>query len=222
MELCKEINLNINQPNHFELINVMQGSVHSVKVIAHLYDGNQPYIIPDQVSEYQLLGILPSGKYLIDDQLTKENDSSVSFFINQNMMAKAGYVEFTISLVENGDTSIIETFPAKIMVTAIPGQESEQTDEIPIITKSLQEVKKNAEIAVQAAEKSEDYYQKLISEKGQAGGIATLDENGKLPLSQLSAANEIWSQTEPPETAQRSNDYWLFPYETEAPTNINS
>lgn len=214
MEVCKEINLNINQPNHFELINVMQGSVHSVKVIAHLYDGNKPYTIPDQVSEYQLLGILPSGKYLIDDQLTKVDANSVSFLINQNMMAKAGYVEFTISLVEDDDTSIIETFPAKIMVTAIPGQESEQTDEIPIITKSLQEVKKNAEIAVQAAEKSEGYYQKLVSEKGQPNGIATLDENAMLPLSQLSAANEIWSQTEPPETAQRNNDYWLFSYET--------
>lgn len=213
MELCKEINLNVNQPNHFELINVMQGSLHSVKVIAHLYDGNQPYIIPDQVSEYQLLGILPSGKYLIDDQLTKVNANSVSFLINQNMMAKAGYVEFTISLVESDDTSIIETFPAKIMVTAIPGQESEQIDEIPIITKSLQEVKKNAEIAEQAAEKSVEYYQKLVYEKGQPNGIATLDDNGMLPLSQLSAANEIWSQTEPPETAQRNNDYWLLSYE---------
>lgn len=215
MELCKEINLNIKQPNHFELINVMQGSLHSVKVIAHLYDGNQPYQIPDTVTEYQLLGILPSGKYLIDDKISKCDANSVSFFIHKNMMAKAGYVEFTISLIEDGDVSIIETFPAKIMVTAIPGQESEQTDEIPIITESLQEVKKNAKIAVQAAEKSEEYYHKLISEKGQPDGIATLDENGILPLSQLSAPNEIWCQTEPLEDAQRTSDYWLFPYETE-------
>ena len=214
MELYKEINLNINQPNHFELINVMQGSLHSIRVIAHLYDGNQPYVIPNNVSEYQLLGILPSGKYLIDDQVSKHDATSVSFLIKQNMMAKAGYVQFSISLITEGDTSIIETFPAKIMVTAIPGQESEQTDEIPIITKSLQEVKRNTEIAVQAAEKSKDYYNKLISEKGQPEGIAILDQNGRLPLSQLSGVNEIWSPTEPPETAQRNNDYWLFSYGT--------
>lgn len=212
MEIIKEINLNINQPNNFELINVMQGSLESVRVIAHLYDGNKPYQIPDAVSEYQILGILPSGKYLIDDQLSKYNSNSVTFLISPNMMAKAGYVQFSISLVEKEDKVIVETFPAKIIVTAIPGQEYEQTDEIPIITKSLQEVKKNAEIAEQAAEKSEEQYQKLSSEKGQPGGIATLDENGKLPLSQLSGVNEIWSQTEPSENAQRINDYWLIEY----------
>lgn len=154
MELIKEINLNINQPNNFELINIMQGSIHSVRVIAHLYDGNHLYQIPDTVSEYQLLGILPSGKYLIDDKVTKYDANSVTFLINQNMMAKAGYVQFSISLVENADNAIVETFPAKIMVTAIPGQEYEQTDEIPIITETLQEVKRNAESAAWSAQEA--------------------------------------------------------------------
>lgn len=156
MEIIKEINLNINQPNNFELINIMQGSIDSIKVVAHLYDGNVPYQIPDTVSEYQLLGILPSGKYLIDDQITKHNLTSVSFFINKNIMAKPGYVEFTISLVENGDKIIVETFPAKILVTAIPGQDYEQTDEIPIITKALQEIKRNAEEAEESANKAKE------------------------------------------------------------------
>lgn len=215
MELIKEINLNINQANQFELINVMQGSIHSVRVIAHLFDGNQPYQIPDTVSKYQLLGALPSGKYLLDDKVSKYDACSVSFLINKNMMAKAGYVQFTISLVETDDTAIVETFPAKIMVTAIPGQEYQQTDEIPIVTESLQDVIKNRNLAVQAAEKSQEYYQKLLSEKAQPDGIATLDEKGKLPLSQLSAPNEIWSQTEPSEQEQRTEDYWIFSYGTE-------
>lgn len=185
MEITKEINLNINQPNNFQLINVMQGTLDSIKVIVHLYDGNKPYKIPDTVDQYQILGILPSGKYVIDDQVTQYDDTSVTFVINQNMMAKAGYVKFSISLVDSADQSIAETFPAKIMVTAIPGQDYEQTDEIPIITKSLQEVKEGAEIAVNAANKSEEYYNKLISEKGQPNGIATLDENTKVPLDEL-------------------------------------
>lgn len=151
MEIIKEINLNISQPNNFELINVMQGSLESVQVIAHLYNGNIPYQIPDTVVEYQILGILPSGKYLIDDQISKYDSNSLSFFIRPNMMAKAGYVPFSISLVEDGDKSIIETFPAKIMVTAIPGQDCEQTDEIPVITKALQETKRNADRAEEAA-----------------------------------------------------------------------
>lgn len=212
MELIKEINLNINQPNNFQLIHVMQGSVHSVKIIAHLYDGNQPYQLPDTISKYQLLGVLPSGKYLLDDKVSKHDPSSVSFFINKNMMAKAGYVTFSLSLIDSQDDSIAETYPAKIMVTAIPGQEYEQTDEIPIVTESLNEVIKNTKIAVQSAKESKEYYQKLISEKGQPKGIATLDENGKLPLSQLSAPNEIWRQTEPGETEQRNEDYWIKNY----------
>ena len=170
MEIIKEINLNINQPNNFTLINVMQGSLESVRVIAHLYDGNIPYQIPDTVVEYQLLGILPSGKYLIGDQVSKYDSNSVTFLISSNMMAKAGYVQFTISLVEEGDKVIVETFPAKIMVTAIPGQDFEQTDEIPIITKSLQKVKRNVEIAEAAADRAEsdagasrEYYKKLES-----------------------------------------------------------
>ncbi len=185
MKITKEINLNITQPNNFQLIHVMQGTVDSVKVIAHLYDGNKPYQIPDTVNQYQILGILSSGKYLIDDQVTRYDDTSVTFVINQNMMAKAGYVKFSLSLVDSADQSIAETFPAKIMVTAIPGQDYEQTDEIPIITKSLQEVKEGAEIAVNAANRSEAYYNKLISEKGQPNGIATLDENTKVPLDEL-------------------------------------
>lgn len=212
MELIKEINLNINQPNNFQLIHVMQGSIHSVKVIAHLYDGNQPYLIPETVSEYQLLGVLPSGKYLMNGDISKNDASSVSFFINKNMMAKAGYVSFSLSLIDSQDNSIAETYPAKIMITAIPGQESEQTDEIPIVTESLAEVTKSTRIAVQSAKESKEYYQKLISEKGQPKGIATLDENGKLPLSQLSAPNEIWRQTEPSDPEQRSEDYWIKNY----------
>lgn len=212
MELIKEINLNINQPNNFQLIHVMQGSVHSVKVIAHLYDGNQPYEIPETVSEYQLLGVLPSGKYLMDGDVSKNDAFSVSFFINKNMMAKAGYVSFSLSLIDSQDNSIAETYPAKIMVTAIPGQEYEQTDEIPIVTESLAEVTKNTRIAVQSAKESKEYYQKLISEKGQPKGIATLDENGKLPLSQLSGPNEIWRLTEPNDPEQRNEDYWIKNY----------
>lgn len=212
MELIKEINLNINQPNNFQLIHVMQGSIHSVKVIAHLYNGNQPYEIPETVSEYQLLGVLPSGKYLMNGDILKNDASSVSFFINKNMMAKAGYVSFSLSLIDSQDNSIAETYPAKIMVTAIPGQEYEQTDEIPIVTESLAEVTKNTKIAVQSAKESKEYYQKLISEKGQPKGIATLDENGKLPLSQLSAPNEIWRQTEPGGPEQRNEDYWILNY----------
>lgn len=212
MELIKEINLNINQPNNFQLIHVMQGSIHSVKVIAHLYDGNQPYEIPETVSEYQLLGVLPSGKYLMDGDISKNDASSVSFFINKNMMAKAGYVSFSLSLIDSQDNSIAETYPAKIMVTAIPGQDYEQTDEIPIVTESLAEVTENTRIAIQSAKESKEYYQKLISEKGQPNGIATLDENGKLPLSQLSGPNEIWRQTEPGDPEQRSEDYWIKNY----------
>ncbi|MCH5267772.1 MAG: hypothetical protein J1E62_05445 [Lachnospiraceae bacterium] len=212
MEIIKEINLNVNQPNNFELINVMQGSLKSIKVIAHIYYGNKLYEIPDSVSEYQILGILPSGKYLIDTQLEKYDSNSVSFFISPNMMAKAGCVEFTISLVEKGDKAIVETFPAKIMVTAIPGQDYEQTDEIPIITKALQETKRNADRAEKEADRSEEQYKKLTSEKGNPNGIATLDENGKVPLSQLDVPFEIWQQDEPLDEEQRVNDYWLVEY----------
>ena len=60
--------------------------------------------------------------------------------------------------------------------------------------------------------KAKSYYDKLISEKGQPGGIATLDQDGKIPLSQLSGVNEIWSQAEPANDSQRLQDYWMREY----------
>ena len=94
----KHVYLNISQPNNFQLIHVMQGSIDSVSVIAHLFDGNVPYTIPDTIRYYRIMGVLPSGKYLIDGNVTKYDETSVSFQINKNMMARAGNVKFTISL----------------------------------------------------------------------------------------------------------------------------
>lgn len=77
---------------------------------------------------------------------------------------------------------------------------------------SAEQALNSAEQSKTYAEKSEEYYQKLVSEKGNPEGIATLDQNGKLPLSQLSAANEIWSQSEPINNVQRADDYWFVEY----------
>lgn len=190
MELIKEINLNIKQPNNVQLIHVMQGSIQSVKIIAHLYDGNQPYIIPDTVLEYQLLGVLPSGKYLMDGNVLKYDATSVTFLINQNMMAKAGYVSFSLSLIDSQDNSIAETYPAKIMVTAIPGQESEQVDEIPIITQSLAEVTEKTRIAVQSANTANT---KAAEASNSAMHAAQSQANAK--LSETSASNDAATAT---------------------------
>lgn len=199
MELIKEINLNIKQPNNFQLIHVMQGSIHSVKIIAHLYDGNQPYVIPDTVLEYQLLGVLPSGKYLMDGNVSKYDASSVSFFINQNMMAKAGYVSFSLSLIDSQDNSIAETYPAKIMVTAMPGQESEQVDEIPIITKSLAEVTEKTRIAIQSANTAST---KAAEASDSAMRAAQSETNAK--LSETNAANDATTATSKAAQAETS------------------
>lgn len=174
----KHVYLNINQPNNFQLIHVMQGSIDSVSVIAHLFDGNKPYTIPDTIKSYRIMGVLPSGKYLIDGNVTKYDETSVTFQINKNMMARAGNVKFTISLSDASDDSVIETFPAEIMVTGVPGQDTEQTDEIPFLTEALEKIEGDVS-------ETEDYYNKLIAEKGQPNGIATLDSTGKVPDSQL-------------------------------------
>ena len=178
----KHVYLNISQPNNFQLIHVMQGSIDSVTVIAHLFDGNVPYTIPDTIRSYRIMGVLPSGKYLIDGNVTKYDETSVSFQINKNMMARAGNVKFTISLSDASDDSVIETFPAEIMVTGVPGQDTEQTDEIPFITEALEKIE-------DGISETKDYYNKLISEKGQPNGIAILDENGKVPLIELPDAS---------------------------------
>ena len=47
--IVKEINLNIGQPNNYQLIHAMQGDNDTTTIIAHLFNINKPYIIDSDI-----------------------------------------------------------------------------------------------------------------------------------------------------------------------------
>ena len=195
--ITKNINLNVSQPNNYQLIHAMQGDNNTIEIVATIWEENKLYNIDcDNISlEWQS----PSGNRK-DCPIKENTDHTVTFTLTDNMLAENGDYTFCIRF-DSGENDALRTFCSTMQVKQAPfGQLMES--EIVTITELLQETKSYAK-------ETKSYYEKLISEKGKPNGIATLDKSGKLPLSQLSGVNEIWSQTEPSNNAQRIDDYWL-------------
>lgn len=196
----KEVNLNVRHPNNYQIIHAMQGDNDSIEITATIYDGNQKYKIDCDMVEIECI----SPKRVKNSIKVESNtENTVTFILNKKILAEEGKHEFVIRFMKKPDISLT-TFPAVIYVSQAPIGEL-TTREFATITELVFETKDYLNQTI-------DYYNKLIAEKGQAGGIATLDDNGKVPLSQLTVPYEIWRQTEPSDQEQRENDYWLVEY----------
>lgn len=128
---------------------------------------------------------------------------TVTFALTKNMLAKNGELRLSLLFLDSSNKQILSSFPFTIKVIQAPAgtiQESELT----AITDSLLD-------AAKYAAESKTYYENLTLQKGKPNGIAELNEDGKIPLSQTYCVNEIWNSTEP-STIQRDNDYWLQEY----------
>ena len=196
----KEINLNVRHPNNYQVIHAMQGDNDTIEITATIFDGNHKYYIDcDQI---EIDCISPTG---VKNTLNVKHSTShtVTFSLGKNVLGENGEHKLSIHFMSSPALSLT-TFPSILYVCNAPvGALSK--GEIATITEYVLDAKKNAEEA-------KKYYEQLISEKGQPNGIATLDENGMLPLSQLSGIHEIYGFTEPDSDAQRVNDYWLQEY----------
>lgn len=191
--ITKKINLNVSQPNNYQLVHAMQGDHNTVEITATIWNGNKLYDIDsDSISlEWQS----PSGSKR-DCPIKENTEHTVTFLLTKEMLAENGDYTFCLRFDYSGN-DVLRTFCSTMKVMRAPfGQLMDS--EFVTLTELVNEAK--------------SYYNKLVSEKGQPNGIATLDQDGKLPLSQLPGVNEIWSQAEPSSNAQRINDCWMSEY----------
>ena len=170
----KEINLNIGQPNNYQLIHAMQGDNDTTTIIAHLFNINKPYFID---SDTILFSATTPTKSYISKVIEKYDDTSVKFVLDKNMLAVNGNLIFSIIFTDSSTGQSLSTYPAIIHISNAPDGEIQETD-ISTITDYVIEAEKYASL-------TKNYYEELIAQKGQANGIAILDENAKVPLLEL-------------------------------------
>ena len=166
----QNIDLNVCYPNNYQIIHAIQGDNNTIKVTATIWDKNELYtIVADSVAlEWQS----PSG-HKRDCPITEYTKHTVSFILTNELLAENGDNIFVIRF-ENTNDDCKRTSSACVKVSGAPyGQLL--TDEIETITGYVN--------------KSKEYYDNLVTEKGQPNGIAILDENGKVPLVELPDAS---------------------------------
>lgn len=149
----KHINLNVSQPNDFELVCAMQNTQDSLKIIAKLYDANVPYIMDNTVSHVMLQGVSPCGMAILKE-ITEYTSTTASFLLSDNMLAVDGDLKLSIVITANSENSdnaskqIISTFPFTIRVVHAPVgkiQESEFDSVIKYVLKT-EEYAKEAKV----------------------------------------------------------------------------
>lgn len=129
----KHINLNVSQPNDFELVCAMQNTQDSLKIIAKLYDANVPYILDNTVSHVMLQGVSPCGMAILKE-ITEYTSTTASFLLSDNMLAVDGDLKLSIVITANTENSdnaskqIISTFPFKIRVIHAPIGEVQESE----------------------------------------------------------------------------------------------
>ncbi len=129
----KHINLNVSQPNDFELVCAMQNTQDSLKIIAKLYDANVPYIMDNTVSRVMLQGVSPCGMAILKE-ITEYTSTTASFLLSDNMLAVDGDLKLSIVITANTENSdnaskqIISTFPFKIRVIHAPIGEVQESE----------------------------------------------------------------------------------------------
>lgn len=209
--VTKYINLNVSQPNNYQLIQAMQNDSDSIEVVATLYDGNQVYNIDDSVDVILFSGRTDSGA-LIENNVKSHTRNSVTFLLTKNMLCEEGNLRFCIKLCDSAGKTVLSTHEAVIHVHREPSGEFTQaeltaiTDYVTEVKETCQEVNKTYQAIQETYQKVTDTYQNLISEKGQPNGIATLDKDGKLSLSQLPA---LKIPVDPAEEPEEIGSIWI-------------
>ena len=169
----KQINLNVRNPNNYQIIHAMQGDNESIEITATIWDGNAKYTI--DCDNITIDVISPSG---VQNQLSviSHTINEVVFRLDKNVLAENGEHQLVIHFMDQPDISLT-TYPNILYVTNAPlGTLPEGT--IATITKYVEECKK-----------AYDVLKEVTDGKGQPNGIAILDENGKVPLVELPDAS---------------------------------
>lgn len=119
--ITHEIDLNVSQPNNKQFIHINQGEYDSVKIVAHIWAKNKPYII--DADKIRIEGKLSSGALLFDGdsaiKIIKENDTTVSFILTKPIAASVGSFNFSLLFYKGSDV-LKKTFPFTIRVSGNP------------------------------------------------------------------------------------------------------
>lgn len=118
-EIIKNINLNVRQPNNFQLITAMQNDNETIKIIATLYDGNSLYTIEKSIDIIRLTG-RTANDAIIDCLITDYTDHTVTFVLTKNMLSSDGDMKLSISMTDSSTNQILSTYPFIIKVHNSP------------------------------------------------------------------------------------------------------
>lgn len=139
-EIIKHINLNVGQPNNFQLITAMQNDNETIKVVATLYNGNSLYTIDNSIDLIRLTGRAANGA-LIDITITDYTEHTVTFVLSKNMLSSDGDMKLSISMTDSSTGQILSTYPFIIKVHNSP-QGSFSESEIKSLDSYVEKVKK--------------------------------------------------------------------------------
>lgn len=118
-EIIKNINLNVRQPNNFQLITAMQNDNETIKIIATLYNGNSLYTIEKSIDIIRLTG-RTANDAIIDCIITDYTNHTVTFVLTKNMLSSDGDMKLSISMTDSSTNQILSTYPFTIKVHNSP------------------------------------------------------------------------------------------------------
>lgn len=153
----KRINLNVGQPNNYQLLHVMQGGNDSIEIIATLYNENKLYTIDANV--IMLSGVTPSGTAIEDTTaITGHTEHTVSFLLTKNMLAVDGDLKLSIVLIDSKgkqdeEAQVLYTFPFVIKIINAPKGSIQESD-FKAITDYVAKAEEHAQIATSKADEA--------------------------------------------------------------------
>lgn len=162
--ITKEINLNVRQPNNYQLVNAMQGtSDNQVRISANIYDGEVLFTGLTNFEKCILYGHTVNG-CLIEKEATISSSSSVYFDLDENLLAMDGELSFNLSFENytyDEDDNIISTtrfptYPFSIFVTNSPANELSERETV-YITELVDELRESVSMANANALLSKSY-----------------------------------------------------------------
>lgn len=143
--ITKKIDLNVSQPNNYQLVHAMQGDSNTVEILATIWNGNKLYSIDcDRISlEWQS----PSGGKR-DYPILEHTDNTVTFILKDEMLVENGDYAFCIRF-DNGDNDVLRTFRSTMRVIRAPFGQLMDSEVVTL---------------TELVNKAKFYYEQLISE----------------------------------------------------------
>lgn len=114
---------------------------------------------------------------------------TITLSVNTNTIASQSYVNTAIANLIDSSPALLDTL--KEIAAAINNDANFSTTITSAISTALASSKAYTDAAISALGNTSDNKYVPVSEVGQADGIATLDQNGKVPLSQLDLDEKI-------------------------------